>query len=119
MTIAAIAAGDKKGGSSSSWSKVKFDRQIVAIAKVNGADTIYSTDDDVARFGRAAEIKVESVWDLPEPQPEQINIPYDEDEKQTTEPPAVGVLRGRQRPSEGQATAEAETAEGEEEEAPS
>ncbi len=35
----AIAAGDKKGGNTdASWQKCKIDRQIVAIAKVEGAD---------------------------------------------------------------------------------
>ena len=34
----AMLAGDKREGSSASWAKVKFDRQIVAIAKVEGRD---------------------------------------------------------------------------------
>jgi predicted nucleic acid-binding protein len=37
----AIGAGDKREGVTS-WAKVKFDRQIVAIAKVEGAHRIYS-----------------------------------------------------------------------------
>lgn len=45
----AIRAGDKKEGSPS-WQKVKFDRQIVAIAKVEGATRIYSNDDDIRRY---------------------------------------------------------------------
>ena len=75
MQIAAKRKGDKKGGSESSWSKIKFDRQIVAIAKVNGADTIYSTDRDVERFGRSARVKVLNVYDLPSPMPEQLPLP--------------------------------------------
>jgi predicted nucleic acid-binding protein len=49
----AIGAGDKKEGAPS-WAKVKFDRQIVAIAKVEGATRIYSEDADVVRLGQAA-----------------------------------------------------------------
>jgi predicted nucleic acid-binding protein len=45
---AAIERGDKRGGTDASWAKVKFDRQIVAISKVQGATTIYSDDADVA-----------------------------------------------------------------------
>jgi hypothetical protein len=35
MTRAALASGNKKGSSTAPWQKVKFDRQIVAIAKGN------------------------------------------------------------------------------------
>jgi hypothetical protein len=34
MTRNALAAGDKRAGSKESWAKVKFDRQIAAIARV-------------------------------------------------------------------------------------
>lgn len=40
---AAIARGDKRGGIDASWAKVKFDRQIVAISKLQGATTIYTS----------------------------------------------------------------------------
>jgi predicted nucleic acid-binding protein len=45
----AIQFGDKKEGSLT-WAKVKFDRQIVAIAKVEGAERIYSNDSDIRRL---------------------------------------------------------------------
>jgi hypothetical protein len=47
---------------------VKFDRQIVAVAKVNGAHTIYSDDDDVRKFATKAAMKVIATWDLPVPE---------------------------------------------------
>ena len=59
----------------SSWAKVKFDRQIVAIAKVVGATSIYSTDTDVAKHAREAGIPSVSLEDLPNPpMPPQIEL---------------------------------------------
>jgi predicted nucleic acid-binding protein len=49
------------------WQKVKFDRQIVAIAKLHKAHTIYSTDDDVKVIAEDLGIKAVSVWELPLP----------------------------------------------------
>jgi len=55
--------GDKKEGSLN-WSKVKFDRQIVAIARVEGAERIYSNDDDIKRLGASDSIEVMMLDDL-------------------------------------------------------
>lgn len=52
--------GDKKEGSTS-WAKVKFDRQIVAIAAVEGASRIYSNDDDIKRLGGSDQIRLSGV----------------------------------------------------------
>jgi hypothetical protein len=46
---------------------VKYDRQIVAIAKVNSATTIYSDDADIAAIAARAKIKVVGLVDLPLP----------------------------------------------------
>jgi hypothetical protein len=62
-----LAAGEKRAGSTASWAKVKFDRQIVAIAKVQGATAIYSDDSDIQRYGRAAGFDVLGTIDLPLP----------------------------------------------------
>lgn len=75
--IAAHAAkvrGNKKGGSSSTWAKVKFDRQIVAIAKVRGVSVIYSNDEDIRKAAARENMKVVSVWDLPDPPPKQTEM---------------------------------------------
>lgn len=53
MTEKALKAGDKKGGVDAPWAKVKFDRQIIAIAKVEGAHTIYTDDPGVRTFAEA------------------------------------------------------------------
>jgi hypothetical protein len=52
MTRSAISRGNKRGRSSATWAKVKYDRQIVAIAKVCGATTIYSDDEDIEALGK-------------------------------------------------------------------
>ncbi|MGA7804236.1 hypothetical protein [Bradyrhizobium sp.] len=64
--IERLQAGDKKEGSQS-WAKVKFDRQIIAIAKVEGAELIYSEDSDIRRQGEASGLKVLRLEDLEDP----------------------------------------------------
>jgi len=45
MTRKAIdSSGDKRGGVDGTWNKIKYDRQIVAIAKVEGVTALYSDD---------------------------------------------------------------------------
>lgn len=74
MTADAKRSGGKKAGSGSTWAKIKFDRQIIAIAKVRGVTTIYSNDEDIRKFGERENMKVIGVWDLPEPPPTQPNM---------------------------------------------
>lgn len=64
MNAHALASGDKFSGSTEPWQKVKFDRQIVAIAKVSGEDTIYSDDPGVRKFAQANGLKAYGVHDL-------------------------------------------------------
>ena len=44
--------------------KIKFDRQIVAIAKAEGAHSVYSDDDDVHSYAQRAGLKVFRTADL-------------------------------------------------------
>ncbi len=67
MTRQAIKAGNKKGDHPGKWAKVKFDRQIVAIAKANDASAIYSEDPDIIKIAAPVGIKVVSVCSLPLP----------------------------------------------------
>lgn len=48
--------------------KLKFDRQIVAIAKVNGATTIYAGDHALATFAKANGINAIKLEELPLPE---------------------------------------------------
>jgi hypothetical protein len=49
------------------WAKVKFDRQIVAIAKVNGVSALYTDDHGVRTFAEESGISVFGIIDLPLP----------------------------------------------------
>lgn len=76
MEIESRKRGDKRGGVSSPWAKVKFDRQIVAICKVNGARRIYTDDKDVKIFAEKVGLEAVSTWDLPLPPAKQMNMDY-------------------------------------------
>lgn len=62
----AIRAGDKKEGARF-WQKVKYDRQIISIAVVEGASVLYSKDDDIRRLAIGSPIEVVRLDDLPSP----------------------------------------------------
>jgi len=67
MTRKAKDAGDKRSGVDAPWAKVKYDRQIIAIAKVNRATAIYSDDEHIHTHGKAAKIEIIRLADLPIP----------------------------------------------------
>jgi predicted nucleic acid-binding protein len=73
----------KRGTSNSPWTKVRFDRQIVAIAKANRATRIYSDDEDVMKYAARTGIEVVRTWDLPLPAAKQINIEYKRDDSES------------------------------------
>lgn len=56
--------GLKSKGQGSSRAKVKFDRQIVAIAQVFRAETIYSDDSDIHGYAKKAGINVVRSYEL-------------------------------------------------------
>src|SRR5258708_16379442 len=59
-----LTAGDKRAGLGGTWAKVKFDRQIVAIAKANGVRQIYSEDGDVKKLAKHEGIVVLGTADI-------------------------------------------------------
>lgn len=72
-----VSGRAKKGDSGSTWAKVKYDRQIVAIAKVCRATTIYSDDADIFSLGKRAKIDVFGLLDLPlPPEKAQLELQY-------------------------------------------
>jgi hypothetical protein len=57
-------AKSSRPGSAATAAKLKFDRQIVAIAKVNGVTTIYSSDHDLATFAKNNGIEAVSLENI-------------------------------------------------------
>jgi len=66
MELFARSRGNKKtpADETAPWQKVKFDRQIVAIARVHNVHTIYSDDHDVKMIAEEIGIKVIPCWEL-------------------------------------------------------
>ncbi len=68
---AAFAEGDIREGQKTTKAKMKFDRQIVAIALTNGARILYSDDEGVKKFGEGSGLKVKRTSELPLPAVQQ------------------------------------------------
>lgn len=70
--------GHKDAGKIDSRAKVIFDRQIIAIAKVEKADTVYSDDEKVVKYSADAGIKAVTSFDLElAPDSRQGNLPME------------------------------------------
>jgi hypothetical protein len=76
MELVARAKGSKHGSATANWQKVKFDRQIVAVARVHSARCIYSDDADVAAHGNDCGLAVIKLRDLPTPPAVQTNLGF-------------------------------------------
>src|ERR1700693_3445801 len=61
----AIKVGDKREGIEEPWQKVKYDRQIVATAAVEGVTAIYSTDKGVHEHAKLWGIPAMHLADVP------------------------------------------------------
>ena len=77
MTRAALEKGDLRAGTSATRAKLKFDRQIIAIARVEGEKTIYSDDSDVKTLAEGAELTVIRTSDLPLADSAQRELSFD------------------------------------------
>ncbi len=65
----ALSTGDKKEGSAETWAKIKFDRQIAAIAKVVQAHTVYTDDGGLRNACQRQQIAVVGLADMTLPPP--------------------------------------------------
>ena len=66
--IAAVKSAKDKWDT---WAKVKFDIQIVAIAKAEGVSVIFSDDQDIENYAKRFNIRVIRICDLPLPAPKE------------------------------------------------
>jgi predicted nucleic acid-binding protein len=67
MSRSSLALGNKRGEATGTWAKIKYDRQIIAIAKVNKATAIYTDDENLCAFAEKQHIKPVRLADLPLP----------------------------------------------------
>jgi hypothetical protein len=67
LTRNALDEGDKRGGSVDPWGKVKFDRQIIAIARVRQATVIYTDDRGLRRLAARLNIPAIGIAEMPVP----------------------------------------------------
>jgi rRNA-processing protein FCF1 len=77
MTGAALSRGSKRAPARSlaPWQRVKLDRQIVAIAKAEGAVMLYTDDDDLKALATNEHLSVSGIGELPiRPEDPQQNL---------------------------------------------
>ena len=67
MTREALREGDLRADTQSTRAKLKFDRQIIAIAKTQRQTTICSDDEDIATLAEPLGVEVVPVHALPVP----------------------------------------------------
>jgi hypothetical protein len=73
--------GKKKPGKET-WAKVKFDRQIIAIAKAHAVKDVYTDDQHLGEIATLNGITAHHIWDLPLPPPKkqgELDLPEPED----------------------------------------
>ena len=99
-----------KAGTQETWAKLKYDRQIAAIAMTRRVERIYSTDDDLKKFAERLNIKFSNLPDLPLPPTSQPLLPFEEPDDDKREevalPSPAEFPGGRDGHPEGQAGAE-------------
>jgi hypothetical protein len=75
VALMAQEAGDRARNPQDTYAKIKYDRQIAAIAKVQGASAVYSDDANVRNYARRLGMAAVALADLPLPPPPQVTGP--------------------------------------------
>ncbi len=102
--------GKTSGPGEGDWQKVKVDQQIVAIAKAEAVDCLYTADRGMANMAKRVKVPVIALWDLPMPpeEPQQkLNLVFEDDAADSPTPDASSELGP---PSEPSPAAHPETA---------
>ena len=82
MTREALREGDLRAGTRATRAKLKFDRQIIAIARTRRQTAIHSDDDDISTVAEPLGLEVVPVHALPvPPEDAQGNLALDPDDK--------------------------------------
>ena len=69
VALMAQAPGDRPRTSTDTYAKIKYDRQIAAIAKVEGATVVYSDDFNVRSYAKRFGMQAVALSELPLPVP--------------------------------------------------
>ena len=86
MTRRAHDTGDLRAGTDATRAQLKFDRQILAIARVQGENHVYTDDRNMRTFANAEGFQVTRLRDIPLPMASgQTALPISDDDP-TTEP---------------------------------
>jgi hypothetical protein len=78
-----------KPGSPETWAKLKYDRQIAAIAVTRRVECIYSTDGDLEQYADQLGMKFRNLQHLPLPPSEQQELALEEVQAKQTESAAT------------------------------
>jgi hypothetical protein len=74
VALLAQAPGDRPRNTTETLAKIKYDRQIAAIAKVEGASVVYSDDKNVRSYAKRLGMMAVALFELPLP-------PVDDDQQ--------------------------------------
>ncbi|HSZ01179.1 MAG TPA: PIN domain-containing protein [Terriglobales bacterium] len=84
------------------WAKVKFDIQIVSIAKAEAASVIYADDKDIENYAKRLKIPVVRICDLPLPPPPEPEVTQEAGPVLAGEQPSLpGMGLAAERPQVG------------------
>lgn len=78
MTRRAVAQGDLRAGADVTRAQLRFDRQILAIAKAQDETHVYTDDGNMRRFAENEGLEVKGIGDLPLPR--QAALPFSGDQ---------------------------------------
>lgn len=91
-TREALKTGDKRGGINDDWGKVKFDRQIIAIARSLAINKICTDDENLEKHAKKQNIDVVHIYDIQLLQQDNL-FPEPEAEAQPEQQPIAESLR--------------------------